>query len=207
MKRKIGIIVIIVLNVAALLVMGGLTGATYGIITGSAGRIHAEAATNEVTNEILVRLSYIVALVAALNYWILKTVVFNKKPFVTTFILLILYLIIYIPFLLFQKRAFFKRQSEPDYFNHYYDRFAIDKAIVITPTDTIEIKELNDFTWRLWAKHTGPIKYKKTMKLIFINNDGTSDTIPTNGQIFGSFKGNYFKADENIIDDYLRRHN
>lgn len=208
MKRKVGIGILIILNLAFLWFIAVLTIFTYGIITGAAGKIHAEASTREITNEILIKISYIATLVSALNYWILKKVVNNANPLRLTCIILMVCLIIFTPLFLFQKRAFFTRQSEPDYLNHYYDRFAISKAMIITPTDTVEIKELNDFTWRLSAQHiTGPLKYQKTMKIIFVNINGTSDTIPTNGQIFGPFKGNYFKADENIIDDYLRRHN
>lgn len=207
MKRKVGIGILIILNLAFLWLIAAVTIFTYGIITGTAGKIHAEASTREITNEILIKISYITTFVSALNYWILKKVVNNANPLRLTCIILIVCLIIFTPLFLSQKRTFFIEQSEQDYLNHYYDRFAISKAIIITPTDTVEIKELNDFTWRLRAQHiTGPLKYKKTMKLIFLNNNGTSDTIPTNGQIFGPFKGNYFKADKNTIDDYLRRH-
>lgn len=208
MKRKIGIGVLIVVNFAFVFVIIAVIGLSYGIINGQAGKIHAEAFTREITNEILVRILYISSFVVAVNYWVLKTVISNKKPFVMTCILLIIAIIIFTPFLLTLRQSFLNRQSHTDLLIHYYDRFEIKKAIILTPTDTIEIKELNDFTSRLQAQCLkAPIKYKKTMKIIFINNNGTNDTIPTNGQTFGPFKEKYFKADDNIIDDYLRRYN
>ncbi len=206
-RRKIGIGILLILNLVFVCLIVAVEHVSYHIITGNVGKIHATTFTQEITNEILKRVLYISAFFAAINYWILKTLIYSKRSFITTLILTFSGIVLFLPFLLTARQSFLKRQSQPDYFNHYYDRFAIKKAIIITSTDTIQIKELNEFTDRLWADHVGPLKYQKTIKLVFVNNNGTSDTIPTNGQIFGPFKGHYFKADENIIDDYLRRHN
>ncbi len=125
-----------------------------------------------------------------------------------TFILFMLSLIIYTPFLLSQRTSFLIRQSEPDLLNHYYDRFEIQKAQILTLSDTIDVANLNDFTNEFWrAERVGPLKYGKTMKIILTNKNGQTDTIQTNGQIFGPFKGEYFKADINLIADYLKYYN
>ena len=43
------------------------------------------------------------------------------------------------------------------------------------------------------------------MKLIFKRIDGSKDSISTNGQMFGVYKGKYFSTNHDVINQYLEK--
>lgn len=206
MKRKIGIALLIVLNLIFLFLTIGFAISSYGIIVQSAGEARGLIIVNRTTIKIIIFVSIITISTVLINYVILKKLILNKKPLISSCIFTMTVVLIFIPFLLSERQSFIEFQKSSDLIGHYYDRFDITKAIIITSRDTIEIKNINEFTFKISGAQykSGLWKYMKTMKIIYIYKNGNKDTIPTNGQIYGPFKGKYFVSEQNEIEKYLR---
>ena len=178
---------------------------SYGIIVAPLGQDRGLEIANLTTNDILVKLTVISIAVLLVNYFLTKKMIANKKPFFLSLTITVIGIIVFIPFFLSARQSFLDYQNETTQLQHYLDRQTITEAQIITHTDTIQVEQLGDFITDIgFAKYKrGPWKYAKTIKLIFKRTDGSKDSLFTNGQLFGAYKGKYFSTDQNVIDKYM----
>ena len=205
MRRKIGIGLLIILNLTFIyvIIMGAIL--SYGIIVAPLGQDRGLEIANLTTNEILIKLSVISIVVLFINYFLTRKMIRNNRPFLTSLTVTVIGIIVFIPFLLSARQSFLDNQNGTTQLQHYLDRQTISEAQIITHTDTIQVEQLDDFIREIgFAKYKrGPWKYAKTIKLMFKRTDGSKDSIFTNGQMFGAYKGKYFSTDQNVIDKYI----
>jgi hypothetical protein len=149
MKRKIGIALLIVLNLIFLFLIIGFAISSYGIIVQASGEVRGLVIANRTTTKILIFASIIVISAVLINYIILKKLILNKKPFISSCIVTLICVLIFIPFLLSERQSFIEFQKSSNFLDDYYNRFEITKAFVITSADTIEIRNIKDFTFKI----------------------------------------------------------
>lgn len=178
---------------------------SYGIIVAPLGKDRGLEVANLTTNDILIKLSIISIVVLLINYFLIRKIIVNKRPFLTSLTVTVIGIIVFIPFFLSARQSFLDYQNGTTQLQHYLDGQTITEAQIITRTDTIQVEQLEDFIRDIgFAKYErGPWKYAKTTKLMFKRTDGSKDSIFTNGQMFGAYKGKYFSTDQNVIDKYI----
>jgi hypothetical protein len=207
MRRKIGIGLLIILNLTFIyvIIMGAVL--SYGLIVAPLGHEKGLEIASLTTNDILIKLTILSMTVLLINYFLTKKMIVNKKPFLTSLIVTLIGIIVFIPFFLSAKQSFLDYQDGTTQLQHYLDRQTITEAQIITHTSTIQVEQLDDFISDIGsAKYKrGPWKYAKKIKLIFKRIDGSKDSIFTNGQMFGAYKGKYFSTDQDVIDQYLEK--
>lgn len=204
MKRKIGIGLLIILNLTFIYVMLMGAGLTFGLIVAPLGQDKAHEIANTATNDILIKLTIVSLITFLINYFLAKKMIVNKKPFLTSLTVTVIGVIVFMPFFLSSRQSFLDYQNGITQLQHYLDIQTITESQIITDSDTIQVEKLDDFIRDIGsAKYKkGPWKYAKTIKLIFTRTDGSKDSIFTNGQMFGAYKGKYFSTDQNVIDKY-----
>ena len=180
-------------------------GLTYGLIVSPMGQDRGLEIANMATNDILIKLTIVSMITFLLNYFLTKKMIVNKKPFLTSLTVTVIGVVVFIPFFLSARQSFLDYQNGTTQLQHYLERQTITEAQIITHTDTIQVTQLDDFIREIgYAKYKrGPWKYAKKIKLMFKLTDGSKDSIFTNGQMFGAYKGKYFSTDQNVIDKYL----
>ncbi|MBM3454959.1 MAG: hypothetical protein FJX80_07405 [Bacteroidetes bacterium] len=205
MRRKIGIGLLIILNLTFIyvVIMGAIL--SYGIIVAPLGQDRGLEIANLTTNDILIKLYVISTAVLLINYFLTRKMIVNKRPFLTSLTITVIGIVVFIPFFLSARQSFLDYQNGTTQLQHYLDRQTITEAQIITDTDTIQVEQLDDFISDIgFAKYKrGPWKYAKTIKLMFKRTDGSKDSLFTNGQMFGAYKGKYFSTDQNVIDKYI----
>gem|GEM_PF-3224381 len=205
MRRKIGIGLLIILNLTFiyLIIMGA--GLTFGIIVAPLGQDRGLEVANLATRDILIKLAIVSVIALLVNYILTKKVIASRKPFLGSIAVTVIGIIVFIPFFLSARQSFLDYQNGTTQLQHYLDRQTITQAQIITQTDTIEVEQLEDFIRDIgYAKYKRePWKYAKKIKLMFKRTDGGKDSIFTNGQMFGPYKGKYFSTDQNVIDKYI----
>jgi hypothetical protein len=207
MRRKIGIGLLIILNLTFIyvIIMGAVL--SYGLIVAPLGHEKGLEIASLTTNDILIKLTILSMTVLLINYFLTKKMIVNKKPFLTSLIVTLIGIIVFIPFFLSAKQSFLDYQDGTTQLQHYLDRQTITEAQIIIHTSTIQVEQLDDFISDIGsAKYKrGSWKYAKKIKLIFKRIDGSKDSIFTNGQMFGAYKGKYFSTDQDVIDQYLEK--
>jgi len=207
MRQKIGIGLLIILNLTFIyvIIMGAVL--SYGLIVAPLGHEKGLEVANLTTNDILIKLIVLSMTVLLINYFLTKKMIVNKKPFLTSLIVTVIGVIVFIPFFISAKQSFLDYQNGTTQLQHYLDRQTIIEAQIITHTDTIKVEQLDDFISDVgYAKYKrGPWKYAKKIKLMFKRIDGSKDSIFTNGKMFGAYKGKYFSTDQDVIDQYLEK--
>ncbi len=205
MRRKIGIGLLILINLTFIyvIVMGAIF--SYGIIVGDLGEDRGLKVANLTTKHILIKLSVISIVVLLINYFLMKKMIENKRPFLTSLTLTVFGIIVFIPFFLSARQSFLDYQKGTTQLQHYLNRHTITEVQIFTHTDTIQIEQLDDFIRDIgFAKYKrGSWKYAKTIKLMFKRKNGSKDSLFTNGQMFGAYEGKYFSTDQNVIDKYI----
>lgn len=178
---------------------------TYGLIVAPLGQDRGLEIANLTTKDILIKLTIVSIIVLFINYLLTKKMILNKKPFLTSLTVTVIGIIVFIPFFLSARQSFLDYQNGTTQLQHYLDSQAITEAQIITHIDTIQVEQLDDFITDIgFAKYKrGPWKYAKTIKLIFKRTDGSKDSLFTNGQMFGAYKGKYFSTDKNVIVKYI----
>ncbi len=178
---------------------------TFGLIVAPLGQDRGLEVATLTTNEILIKLCIASMLVLTINYFLTKKMIESKKPFLISLTVTVIGIIVFIPFFLSARQSFIDYQNGTTQLRHYLDRQTITGAQIITHSDTIQIEQLDDFIRDIgYAEYkSGPWKYAKKIKLVFKQTDGSKDSIFTNGQMFGPYKGKYFSTDRNIIDKYI----
>jgi hypothetical protein len=205
MRRKIGIGLLIIINLTFIyvIIMGAIL--SYGLIVAPLGQDRGLEIANLTTNEILIKLSIVSMIVFLTNYFLTKKMIANKNPFLSSLTVTLIGIIVFIPFFLTARQSFLDYQNGTTQLQYYLDRQSITEFKIITHTGTIQVEQLDDFIRDIgFAKYKrGPWKYAKQIKLMFKRTDGSKDSIFTNGQMFGAYKGKYFSTDQNVIDKYL----
>ncbi len=205
MRQKIGIGLLIIFNLTFIyiIIMGAFF--SFGIIVAELGPIKALEAANLTTNDMLIKLTVLSAVVLLINYFLTKKMIAIKKPFLTSLMILLIGILVFIPFFLAARQSFLNYQNGTTKLQHYLDRQTISEAFIIKSMDTIQVEQLDNFIRDIgYAKYKpGPWKYAKKLKIIFNKTDGNKDSIFTNGQMFGPFKGKYFFSDKYVFENYL----
>jgi hypothetical protein len=178
---------------------------SYGLIVGLLGQDRGFEIANELSNDIVIKMAVLSVIVLLINYLLIKKMLSSKKPFLTGIIITVIGVIIFIPFFLGAKQSFIEYQDGTTQLNHYLDEHSITEATIISFTDTVPVKQLDDFKREIgYAKYKkGYWKYGKIIKIIFKRTDGSKDSISTNGQLFGPYKDKYFATDSDVIKKYL----
>jgi len=207
MRRKLGLGLLIILNLTFIYVIIMDAVLSYGLIVAPLGLEKGLKISSLTTNDILIKLTILSMTVLLTNYFLTKKMIVNKKPFLTSLIVTAIGIIVFIPFFLSAKQSFLDYQNGTTRLQHYLDRQTITEAQIITHSDTILVTQLDDFMSDIgYAKYKkGPWKYAKKIKLMFKRKDGSKDSIFTNGQMFGAYKGLYFSTNQNLINKYLEK--
>lgn len=205
MKRKTGIALFIILNLAFIAVIIQAVALSYGVIVAPLGQERGLEVAGQITNAIVMRLSIFSVVMLLVNYFLIVKMIAGKKPFLTSMLSTAVGIIIFIPFFISARQSFIDYQNGTTMLYHYLEQQTISEASIITLTDTIKVKQRDNFIRDIaLAKYKrGLWKYAKTMKIIFKRTDGSKDSLFTNGQMFGAYKGKYFFTDGNIMDKYL----
>lgn len=180
---------------------------SYGIIVAPLGQERGLQIANLTTNNILIKLCIISTVVLLINYLLTKKMIVSKRPFLTSLMVVLIGISVFIPFFISARQSFLEYQNGTTQLQHYLDKKTISEAQIIFPTDTTRVQQLNDFIRDIgFAQYkSGPWKYAKTIKIMFKRSDGSKDSLFTNGQMFGAYKGKYFSTDQNIIDKYIEK--
>lgn len=206
MKRKIGIALLIILNLSFIyVIMAAIL--TLGLVVAPLGHERGLEIANQTTIDLLIKLSISTVLMFSINYFLFKKLAINKRPLITSLILTLIGALISIPFFLSLRKSFIDYQNGTTLLQHYFESKTIDNIQIITFSDTIEVTQLNNFIIDVEsAKYKpGMWKYMKEYKLIINRNSGIIDTIFTNGQMFGPYQHKYFSTEENVIEKYLNQ--
>jgi hypothetical protein len=205
MRRKIGIGLLIILNLTFIyvIIMGAIL--SFGLIVAPLGQDRGLEIANLTTNDILIKLTIISIIVLLINYFLAKKMIVNKRPFLISLTITLIGIVVFVPFFLSARQSFLDYQNGTTQLQHYLDGQTITETQIITQTDTIQVQQLDDFIQDIgFAKYKpGPWKYASKMKLVFKRTDGSKDSVFTNGQMFGAYKGKYFSTDQNVLDKYL----
>jgi hypothetical protein len=173
MRRKIGIGLLIILNLTFIyvIIMGAIL--TYGLIVAPVGQDRGLEIANLTTNDILIKLAIVSMIVLLINYFLSKKMIVNKKPFLTSLTVTVIGIIVFVPFFLSARQSLLDYQNGTTQLQHYLDRQTITEAQIITHTDTIQVEQLDDFIRDIgFAKYKrGPWKYAKKIKLMFKRTD------------------------------------
>ena len=205
MKRNIGIGLLIILNLTFIVMIIFEARLAFGLIVAELGQDRGLEVANLITNDILTKLAVASILVLLANYFLTKKIIECKNSFLISGTVTVIGVILFIPFLLSAKQSFLDYQDGTTKLQQYIDRQTIKESQIITHTDTVSVEQLDDFIRDIgYAKYKrGPWKYGKKYKIMFKRTDGSADSIFTNGQMFGAYKGKYFSTDRNVIDKYL----
>lgn len=205
MKRKLGIALLILVNLAFIYLLIVLARLSFGLIVADLGHERAIVVANETSKEIYLKLCIVSSLVFLINYFLSKKVIGMRNPLIKSILITFIGIIVFVPFFVSSRISFVNDQDEVTFLSHYLDEKSISSIQVIRHSDTIEIEQLDNFIKDIsGAKYMpGMWKYMKNTKILFNRTNGTKDTVLTNGQMFGGYKGKFFETDVNVIDKYL----
>jgi hypothetical protein len=165
---------------------------------------HGQAIANEITRGTIIDIAILTAIVVAINYFSLKGLLKAHHPFLISCFIALISISIFVPFFLSARKSYLDFQLGNTDLTKYID-MPIARVILCNAQDTVVIDDIERFLTNLKkAKlQRGFWKYLRNEKIIFYRTEGISDTIFTNGQMFGSYKGYWFAADTNILDKYF----
>jgi hypothetical protein len=199
MKRKIGIGFLIGLNFTFVLILIMLAIFTY---------VLSESSLQEpaLTNDILLKAAVLSSFVCAVNYLLLHKIILIKKALLKSCLIVAMGIIVFSPFFISARQTLLNYQNKATQLQQYLNTQTIIGVQIITHTDTIKVSEVHSFVSHIDSATSlrWPVKYAKSIKLIFEHSNGQKDTLLTNGQIFGPYQGKFFKTEINVIDNYLR---
>ena len=174
-ETKIGIGLLIILNLTFVYVI--IIGAvlSFGLIVAPLGQERGIEIANQATNDILIKLTVLSIVVFLMNYFFSKIMIIRKNPFLTSLITTVLGLFIFIPFFLSANQSFLDYQNGITQLQHFLDGQSITEVQVITHSDTIRIEQLSVFITDIGSAKfkIGPWDYAKNMNLIFKRIDGS----------------------------------
>jgi hypothetical protein len=178
---------------------------SFALIVVELGQDEGLEVANRTTTDILINVTIASFLLLLVNYFLTKKLLVSKRPFLISLTVTLIGIIVFIPFFLSARQSFLNYQNGTTQLQHYLDRQTIVKAQIISDSDTIQVKQLDNFLRDIgFAKNkVGPWKYEMKFKLVFKRTDGSIDSLFSNGQMFGVYKGKYFSTDQNVIHKYL----
>ncbi len=204
MKRKIGIVLILILQLAFLCFTTYIAYFSYAIFVAAIGIDRGLMVANEilVDNLLFVLPTSIVVIVC--NYLIIKKLIANSAPWKSSLLFTLACLVIFSPFLISARHSFIKYQIETTRLYHYLEENSIVKIEIVTAGITINVSDVSGLIQDLLsAKYIqGPRKYAKKEVIIITRKSGKTENIITNGQLF-YYRNKYFIADSNVVDKYI----
>ena len=204
MKRRTGIGLLVILNLAFIYVIIFGASLRYALIVAELGQDRGREVAKLTTDDILTKVAVASFLVLLINYFLAKKLIESKKPLLISGTITLIGVVIFIPFLLSARQSFINYQDRTTKLLQYIGVKTIKESQIFTHTDTVHVKQLEDFIRDIgYAKQTGPWKYGKEYKIMFERTDGSEDSIFTNGRIFGPYNGKYFSTDRNVVAKYL----
>lgn len=201
MKKKIGIGLIMLTNIAFLylIIMMGIL--SFGLITAPLDIERGSEVLREVTSKDLYYLSIFSILNFLVTYIILLKLVENKYSIKISLIVTIIGIILFIPFFLSSRFSFINYIEGNTTLNKYIDEKNINEVRINNKQITDIDNFINDIGNAKYKK--GVWKYAKKWKIILYYKNGTKDSLYSNGELFGAYKDKYFFMDENIIAKYI----
>ncbi len=204
MRKIIGIVLLVILN---LIFIGSNIGnaiVKYGIINGEHGKDLGLEISRGVDLNIFEYLLISAVVICLLNYIIIKNIIKTNNLIKTNFLIIAIGIAIFLIFFLKARKSFLDHQFNSTALRHYLDLRKIAKIQIVSYLDTIEISEQDKFLREIGnVKYLeGKLSYSETMTLLFYDSAGRFESINTNGQIFGSYKEKYFYSDRNILAKY-----
>ncbi len=176
----------------------------FGIIVASFGIDRGSEVVNVTTYQILEKLLFFSIIVLLLNYFLLRKMIVNKRPFFTSLAITTFGIIVFIPFLIYARSNFLDHQIRVTYLSDYLDKKTIKDVYIIQKEDTLHVEKKDQFLNEIgYANYQqGVWKFQKKVKLLIKHIDGSTEIIFTNGQLFGEYKGKYFRTDKNVISRF-----
>jgi hypothetical protein len=117
MKQKIGIGLLIILNLTFIyvIVMGAMV--RFALIVAPLGQDKGLEVASRTTNDILINLSIISVVVLLINYLLTKKLIRIKRPFFMSLAITFIGIIVFIPFFLSARQSFLNYQNGTTSFN------------------------------------------------------------------------------------------
>jgi hypothetical protein len=207
MRRNIGIGLLVILNLTFVytIVMGVTL--IYRFIDVPSRQYSGDGIIDQTTKVILTAMTIVSIIIFTINYFLIKRIIEHSKPFLISLIVGVSSIIVITPYFISARQSVLDYQAGIVQLQHYLDQPTITAAQIIMNKDTIQIQQLDVFLNDIGlAKYRrGPWKFAKKIKLKFERTDGSNDSITTNGEMFGPYKGKYFRADQNVLEKYLRK--
>ena len=121
MKQKIGIGLLIILNLTFIyvIVIGAMI--RFGLIVAPLGQDKGLELAIRTTNDILINLTIISVAVLLINYFLTKKVIGIKRPFLMSLTITLIGIIVFIPFFLSARQSFLNYQNGTTQLHHYLD--------------------------------------------------------------------------------------
>ncbi len=206
MKQKIGITLLIILNGAFIYLIAVTAILSYGLINGRSGPNKAFETANDVATNIFIKVAILSLITLLINYIISRMLIQNKRPIVTSIVITVIGIIASTPFYLSARDSFIAYQFNNITLGDYVNPRNISQVQLLIKSDTIPLDDSQMFIQMIGkaSYQKGIWKYQKSIKILFKNRNGTKDSILSNGELFETSKGKFFKAEENIIEKYLR---
>jgi hypothetical protein len=207
-KRKIGIGLIIILNSLFIYVLIFFAILDFGLIVAEFGIDRGREVANFTTYEILEKLLFFSIIVISLNYFLLRKLIVNNHPFFTSLAITSFGIMVFVPFLIYARSNFLDNQISVTYLSDYLDKKTIKDFYIIQKEDTLHVEKKDQFLNEIgYAKYQQVVwKFQKNTKLLIKHNDGSTEIIFTNGQLFGEYKGKYFRTDKNVISRFTENY-
>lgn len=204
MKRKIGIGLIIILNSLFIYVLIFFAILDFGLIVAEFGIDRGREVASLTTYNILEMLFFLSTIVILLNYFLLRKLIVNKHPFFTSLAITTFGIIVFIPFLIYARSNFLDYQISVTFLSDYLDKKTIEDVYIIQKEDTLHVNKKDQFLNEIgYASYQqGLWKFQKNTKLLIKHHDGSTEIIFTNGQLFGDYKGKYFRTDKNVLSRF-----
>ncbi|AEA42689.1 hypothetical protein [Fluviicola taffensis] len=131
---------------------------------------------------------------------------FGLHRVVITIIITIIGIGFFTPYFLNAKKSFIAYQNKNITLGDYANPRTISQVQLLIKSDTIPLDDSQMFIQMIGkaSYQKGIWKYQKSIKILFKNRNGTKDSILSNGELFETSKGKFFKTEENIIEKYLQ---
>lgn len=205
MKRKLSILFLVLLNPAYVYVSSVWIWLNFSLFVFAVGEEQGMIEAAQKTEEILMWLIPLSIGLFLINYLVCRRLIAGKRPLVVSLLVTLTVVLIIAGVLLYQRQSYLDYQRKNTQLEHYFNKQVEVKAEIIQGTSSIEAVPLDEFMDDIGsAKYkAGVWKFAKSFKIMFYLEDGSKDSIMTNGQIFGPYRGKYFATEENVLEKYM----
>ncbi len=204
MKEKIGIALLILLNAGFIYLLVIVICFSYWLIVGNPGLKAVETA-DSAAESIFNKAAFLSFTALLVNYILFKFLLQSRKSIISSIVVTLIGLLICIPFYFTERWSFIDRKYSQVMLIDYLDSREVSKVQLLIREDTIPIDYCENFFHVIGTASysQGMWKYQKSMKILIWKKDGIKDSILSNGDLF-EFKGKFFKAEENLVEKYLK---